>query len=162
MSRSSEQCSVLMRSLLLAYGSAVGEALGESGSLPFLPISVCHFYLLLWRSGSAISWLLFRGNCSIYSCRLVFGEKGWVQDFPLPAYWTAFSCMCFLFQEKSQSMLCLPIFSPLSTHTFLGDKVGANCGDPRTKEQIKSRRVLECPNGKTRPLLSLPPPCCNY
>ena len=35
-------------------------------------------------------------------------------------------------------------------------------GDPRTKEQIKPRRVLECRNGKTRPLSSFPPPCCKY
>ena len=116
MSRSSEQCSLLMRSLLLAYCSAVGEALGETVPLPFLPISVCHFYLLLWRSGSATSWLLFRGNFSIYSCRLVSGKKGWVQDFPLPASWTSFSCTCFLFQVSDwHSMLCFPIFSPLST-----------------------------------------------
>ena len=32
----------------------------------------------------------------------------------------------------------------------------------RTKEQIKPRRVLECRNGKTRPLSSFPPPCCKY
>ena len=31
------------------------------------------------------------------------------------------------------------------------------CGDPRTKVQIKPRRVLECRNGKTRPLSSFPP-----
>ena len=143
MSRSSEQCSLLMRSLLLAYCSAVGEALGETVSLPFLPISVCHFYLLLWRSGSATSWLLFRGNFSIYSCRLVSGKKGWVQDFPLPASWTSFSCTCFLFQVSDwQSMLCFPIFSPLSIHTFVGDKVGANCDDPRTKER-QCQRMLK-------------------
>ena len=37
-----------------------------------------------------------------------------------------------------------------------------DCGDPRTKEQIKPRRVLECRKGKTRPLWSFPPLCCNY
>ena len=38
--------------------------------------------------------------------------------------------------------------------------ISKNCGDPRTKEQRKPRRVLECRNGKTRPLSSFPPPCC--
>ena len=33
--------------------------------------------------------------------------------------------------------------------------------DPKTKEQIKPRRVLECRNRKTRPLSSFPPPCDN-
>ena len=37
-----------------------------------------------------------------------------------------------------------------------------HCVDSRTKEQIKPRRVLECRNGKTKPLSSFPPPCCNY
>jgi len=37
-----------------------------------------------------------------------------------------------------------------------------NCGDPRTKKQVKPRRVLECRNGKTRPLSYFPPLCCNY
>ena len=32
-----------------------------------------------------------------------------------------------------------------------------SCGDPKTKEQIKPRRVLECRYGKTRPLLSFLP-----
>ena len=36
-----------------------------------------------------------------------------------------------------------------------------SCGDSRIKVQIKLRRVLEYKNGKTRPLLSFPPPCCN-
>ena len=36
------------------------------------------------------------------------------------------------------------------------------CGDPRMKEQIKARSVLECRNRKTRPLSSFPPPCCNF
>ena len=36
------------------------------------------------------------------------------------------------------------------------------CGDWRRKEQIKPRRVLECRNGKTRPLTFFLPPCCNY
>ena len=37
-----------------------------------------------------------------------------------------------------------------------------NRGDPKMKEQMKPRRVLQCRNGKTRPLLSFPPPSCNY
>ena len=36
------------------------------------------------------------------------------------------------------------------------------CGNPRTKEEIKPRRVLECRNRKTRPLSSFPPPFCSY
>ena len=36
------------------------------------------------------------------------------------------------------------------------------CGDPRKKEQIKPRRVLECRKGKTKPLSSFPPPYSNY
>ena len=37
-----------------------------------------------------------------------------------------------------------------------------NFGDPRTKEQVKPKRVLECRNRRTRPLLSFPLPCYNY
>ena len=62
--------------------------------------------------------------------------------FSLPSVW--------------QSMVCFPIFSPLSIHTFVGDKVGANCGDPRTKEQIKSGRVLESRNAQ----MEKPDPYC--
>ena len=36
------------------------------------------------------------------------------------------------------------------------------CDNPRTKEQIEPRRVLEGGNGKTRPFSSFPPPRCNY
>ena len=53
--------------------------------------------------------------------------------------------------HSSLATSCLPI---TSRHCL--------CGDPGTKEQIKPRRVLECRDAKTRPLLSFPPPCCNY
>ena len=72
---------------------------------------------------------------SILNCLFLF-------VFSLPSVW--------------QSMVCFPIFPPLSIHTFVGDKVGANCGDPRTKEQIKSRRVLESRNAR----MEKPDPYC--
>ena len=36
------------------------------------------------------------------------------------------------------------------------------CGDPKMKEQVQPRRVLECRNRKTRHLSPFPSPCCNY
>ena len=36
------------------------------------------------------------------------------------------------------------------------------CDDPRMKEEIKPRRVLECRKRKMRPLSSFPLPCCSY
>ena len=35
-----------------------------------------------------------------------------------------------------------------------------NYGDPRAKEQIKPKMVLEYRSGETRPLSSFPPPGC--
>ena len=56
-----------------------------------------------------------------------------------------------------------PMFHPRSRFPVCHNViVCVNCGDPRTKEQIKPRKVLECRKGKTRPLLSFPPPYCNY
>ena len=52
-------------------------------------------------------------------------------------------------------ILCLNAANELNT--FTEDKIyEVDCGDPRIKEQIKPRRVLECRNGKTRPLPSFP------
>ena len=37
------------------------------------------------------------------------------------------------------------------------NKERVECGNPRTKEQIKPRKVLECRNRRTRHLLTFPP-----
>ena len=39
----------------------------------------------------------------------------------------------------------------MHSSTYFLQEVSASYGDPRMKEQIKPRRVLECRNGKTRP-----------
>ena len=67
----------------------------------------------------------------------------------LSGYWTL--CVyTFSFQEFRNLIMVTLIFPHCLSQCLV-------CGDPRTKEQIKPRRVLECRNGKTRPISSFSP-----
>lgn len=65
-----------MRPLPVVSCHTRGVVSGKTTLLSLLPVSVWPFQNLLWSSCLADSQILFKGNCSVYSCRFVGSTKG--------------------------------------------------------------------------------------
>ena len=74
----------------------------ETMLLPLLPILICFFYYLLWRSSST-SFLIFRRKWSIYSYKFCVSMEG---GDGMPPSWTSIIIFLFLLPF---SLYCTPL-----------------------------------------------------